>query len=185
MAKFFVAAAAIVVLLFLAAIAVLSSCQDDWCMVFQWQKVRAATTFSDCERLGFPVQESYPRVCRAGDKSFTEPISDEFDGPTESENIKVTSPIPGAEVGGQMTLRGEARVFENVVSYRVKDETGKVVTSGTVMANAPDTGQFGPFEKEITFTKPVGTKLSLEVFQASARDGSDTDKVILKLRLAP
>lgn len=185
MARFFIAASAIIVLAFLAATALLSSCQDDWCLIFQWQKVKAAQSFEDCARLGFPVQESYPRRCVVGDKSYTEPISDEFAGPTESTNIKVNAPIPGEEVGGQLSLRGEGRVFESVVSYRLKDEAGRVVTAGIVMANAPDMGQFGPFEKVITFTKPPGTRLILEVFQASARDGSDTDKVIVKLRLAP
>jgi Immunoglobulin-like domain of bacterial spore germination len=183
MAKYFLGAAAAVVFLFLAATAVLSSCHDDWCLIFQWQKARASQSFADCARFGFPVQESYPRRCSTGTRTFTEPISAEFAGPTESQNIKVTSPQPGEKVTSPISLKGEGRVFESVVSYRLKDASGHVVTSGTVTAAAPDAGQFGPFEKLIGFSNVQGSSLTLEVFQVSAKDGSDSDKVTIKLRL--
>lgn len=56
-------------------------CEDDWCYVFRWQKVRAADSFERCAGFGFPVAESYPRQCRAGAKLFTESID-----PTASWN---------------------------------------------------------------------------------------------------
>ncbi len=47
-------------------------CEDDWCFLFEWQKIRAADSFERCVSLGFPVIQLYPRECRAGDKSFPE-----------------------------------------------------------------------------------------------------------------
>ena len=47
-------------------------CEDDWCFIFEWQKIRAADSFERCVRLGFPVIKLYPPECRAGDKSFPE-----------------------------------------------------------------------------------------------------------------
>ena len=47
-------------------------CQDDWCFMFEWQKIRAADSFEHCVSLGFPVIEVYPPECRAGGKSFPE-----------------------------------------------------------------------------------------------------------------
>ena len=32
------------------------------------------TNFEECEAAGYPVMESYPRQCRAGDQTFTEII---------------------------------------------------------------------------------------------------------------
>ncbi|MDD5710896.1 MAG: META domain-containing protein [Candidatus Colwellbacteria bacterium] len=35
------------------------------------------TSFEECEAAGYPVMESYPRQCRAGDRTFTEIIQAE------------------------------------------------------------------------------------------------------------
>lgn len=45
-------------------------CEDDWCFLFEWQKIRAADSFERCVSLGFPVIKVYPPECRAGGKSF-------------------------------------------------------------------------------------------------------------------
>jgi hypothetical protein len=54
------------------------------------------------------------------------------------------------------------------------------------MANAPDAGQFGPFSENITISSNnvrTGDALLLEVFQFSAKDGSEVDKVSIPLIL--
>lgn len=181
MPKIVVGILALLILVTAGGVATLSSCQDDWCRVFTWQKVQAAKSFEDCARLGFPVQESYPRVCRAGDKSFTESVPAGTNEPpfaTESDNIKVTSPRPNERVSFTFVISGQARVFENVVSFRVKDKAGTVLVTGTAYANSPDTGQFGEFSKQVTVTT-TSSSGTVEVFQASARDGSDQDLVTI------
>ncbi|HET7713042.1 MAG TPA: Gmad2 immunoglobulin-like domain-containing protein [Patescibacteria group bacterium] len=181
MPKVVLAILAGLILLTVGSVAVLSGCQDDWCYVFNWQKVNAAKSFEDCARLGFPVQESYPRVCRAGDKSFTESVPAGTGEPpfaTESNNIKVTSPRPNEIIGMSFTISGQARVFENVVSFRVKDKLGNILVAGTANAASPDTGQFGEFSKQVTVTTSSSSG-TVEVFQASAKDGSDQDLVAI------
>ena len=61
------------------------------------------------------------------------------------------------------------------------DDNGIVLFEGTAIANAPDVGQFGPFEKQIEFNTNAlsGT---LTVYQASAKDGSRIDVVTIPLK---
>jgi hypothetical protein len=50
----------------------LFACRGEWCFLFEWQRVRATHSFGECAARGFPIEESFPRRCRAGDKVFTE-----------------------------------------------------------------------------------------------------------------
>jgi hypothetical protein len=98
--------------------------------------------------------------------------------PQASQNIEVTSPYMGEIVKSGFMVKGNARVFENVVSIRLSDSEGNVLLQTTAYANAPDVGQFGPFEKALKF-QTNSAEGTLEVYQASAKDGSDIDKVIV------
>jgi hypothetical protein len=109
--------------------------------------------------------------------------------PTEKSNanIIVSTPVDNDTVNQSFQVQGSARVFENVVSYRVKNfTTGTVLVSGTTTADASDVGQFGTFTITIKLPESTAlqkdTPLQLEVFQASAKDGSDSDKVTIKLK---
>ncbi|HLD61327.1 MAG TPA: hypothetical protein VJA27_04335 [Patescibacteria group bacterium] len=64
--------ASIVVLGVAFAVFVTVGCEDDWCFIFPWQKTMRTNSFGECVARGFPVMESYPRQCRAGDKVFVE-----------------------------------------------------------------------------------------------------------------
>lgn len=105
-----------------------------------------------------------------------------------STNIIVRKPIDNEDVGQRFEVTGEARVFENVVSYRVKNQKNNAVyVSGNTTADAPDIGQFGPFTITVILpdtlsTIESGDTLLLEVFQQSPRDGSDADLVSIPLR---
>lgn len=184
MPKIILASLALFVLITAGSVAALSTCNDDWCRVFTWQKVQAAKSFEDCARLGFPVQESYPAVCRAGDKSFTQSIPAGTNEPpfaTESENIKVTSPRPNEILSGHVVISGQARTFESNVLYRVKDSSGKVLALGNTTATAPDSGQFGPFQVSVPFSAPSTTSGTVEVYEGSGKDGSEINKVTIRV----
>lgn len=103
--------------------------------------------------------------------------------PTES-NITISSPKPNDAVKFPFLITGQARVFENQLSYRITDEKGNRLSSGNTMANSPDAGQFGPFTITI---KDLGDfddgNMRIEVFQNSARDGSEIDKVTIPVTL--
>lgn len=102
--------------------------------------------------------------------------------PSSSKNIEVLSPRSGDKIRSGLVVKGNARVFENVVSIRLLDSLGNILAETNSMANAPDVGQFGPFEKEIEF-KTESKNAILEVFQYSAKDGSEIDKVRIPVLL--
>jgi len=109
---------------------------------------------------------------------------------SESGNIVVTSPFNEESVPTAFQVTGKARVFENVVNLRVSSRLlGKVYYEGTTTAQAEDMGQFGPFTAVIKLkggtTLHPNDKLLLEVYQSSAKDGSEIDKVTIPLYFSP
>jgi hypothetical protein len=98
---------------------------------------------------------------------------------TSSENITVTAPVPGETVASPLVVRGEARVFENAVSVRLRSSDGTILAETFTTADAPDVGQFGPFEVRLTFSEPTTTTGTLEVFSQSPKDGSEINKVTI------
>ena len=100
--------------------------------------------------------------------------------PSSSRNIEVLSPRSGDKIKSDFVVKGNARTFESNVAIRLYDSEGNVLTETFTLANAPDTGQFGPFEKMISYDTESETG-TLEVFQYSAKDGSQIDKVTIPL----
>lgn len=104
----------------------------------------------------------------------------------EISNISVSSPRAGQEVKLPFDILGQARVFENMLSVRLVEQgTGKLLFQSSVYANAPDIGQFGPFQKTIDYliSKPTGGGVVLEAYDNSAKDGSEIDLISVPLRL--
>jgi hypothetical protein len=109
--------------------------------------------------------------------------------PIASENIIITAPLADDNIGQRFEVRGTARVFENVVTIRLKEKlSGRVIGETNAYADAPDTGQFGDFTAGIELSDTslrAGTEFVLEVFQYSAKDGSEIDKVSIPLTFTP
>jgi hypothetical protein len=99
--------------------------------------------------------------------------------PSPQGNIHVTSPAPNQEILVPLSVTGEARVFENTIQIRLRDENGDILVEDTVTAQSPDIGQFGPFSDSLSYPAPKGTKGTVEVFDYSAKDGSEIDKVTI------
>lgn len=95
----------------------------------------------------------------------------------EGDNIVVTEPKEGQLVGLPLTIKGKARVFENTVSFRIKDSDGSVLLENFVTADSKDVGEFGPFEASVNYPEPKGDKGTVEVFEYSAKDGKEINKV--------
>lgn len=92
--------------------------------------------------------------------------------------IWVTSPLSGQIIASPVEISGSARVFEATVSFRLKDEQGKILAQGFANASqgAPERGDF---KGQLAF-KPAGAgKGQIEVFEVSMKDGSDRNKVII------
>jgi cytoskeletal protein RodZ len=105
--------------------------------------------------------------------------------PTESANITVSHPKNSQTVSDQFVVNGQARVFENVLNMRVTNaQTAQVLVNKHTMANSPDVGLFGDYNFLVdlsSFNLKNGTKLLLEVFSLSAKDGSEINKVSIPL----
>lgn len=117
-------------------------------------------------------------------KDQRKPLSVIQPTPTISDqNIRVTKPSNDEQVILPFIIRGEARVFENQLAYRLKDGEGKLLAEGAAIAHSPDVGQFGPFEIVISTLEIGKSKRGvLEVFSESAKDGSEINKIVIPIK---
>ena len=100
------------------------------------------------------------------------------------QNITVSEPVADQEIGLPLVISGQARVFENVMNYRLKDTDGSVLVEGFASAQAPDVGQFGPFHVAVSYPQPKGTVGSVEIFSRSAKDGAEINKTTVAVKFA-
>jgi spore germination protein GerM len=95
----------------------------------------------------------------------------------------VYSPRPGASVDRTFTVSGLARKFEANVVWRVKDSDGRVLAQGHTTASIGTSPVWGNYEFSVSLPSSAAGNVTLEVFEASARDGSDEDLVVIPLGL--
>jgi len=100
----------------------------------------------------------------------------------DTANIHIFSPKSGDTVGLPIKVLGEVRVFENQFSIRVKDSKGNILAEEIAMGENGDAGQYNLFQKEINYQDPKTTEGTIEVFDYSAKDGSEIDKVIIPVK---
>lgn len=128
-----------------------------WFFFFRPQEIVAPTvlSFEDCVAAGYPVMESYPRQCRTPDgrtyaEEITPPIS--YNNAT-ANNIVATTPGPGAVVGKEFSVIGQARgpwFFEASFPIEVLDKDGKQLAIGIAQAQGEwMTENFVPFRADI------------------------------------
>jgi hypothetical protein len=92
----------------------------------------------------------------------------------------VYAPRYGATVSHTFPLSGIAHNFEAHVSFRVLDDKMKEIYSGSTTAtNCCDPG--GTFDASITLPAAITGNVYLEVFEASAKDGSDLKLIRIPL----
>lgn len=99
-----------------------------------------------------------------------------------SPGIIVYSPKSGDEVGLPLVITGVVRVFENQFNYRLKDVNGSVLVSGPAQGiGEGEMSQYKELRIEVSYPAPKGTKGIVEVFDYSAKDGSEIDKVVVPI----
>ncbi len=101
---------------------------------------------------------------------------------SSEKNIIVTTPQNNDTLTNKLIIKGQARVFENVINFRLKDNSGKILSEGNTYVNSPDVGQFGTYEVDEAYDKPTTAFGTLEVFWHSPKDGEEIDKTILYLK---
>lgn len=101
---------------------------------------------------------------------------------TAEPNITVTTPKPGDIIGMPVRITGEARVFENSFTYRVKDAEGRILIEKSAMTNAQDAGQFGFYEINTNYAVPKTENGFIEVFEYSPKDGAEINMVSVPVK---
>lgn len=102
---------------------------------------------------------------------------------TISGRNAVTFPAPGEIVGREFKVTGIASAFEANVQYRVRDAQGRIVVKGfTTATNCCEAGGLFSVAVKVPTEVPAGP-ITLEVFQASPRDGSDLAVIAVPLTL--
>lgn len=94
-------------------------------------------------------------------------------------NIIVSEPRAGARISRPLIVRGEARTFESTVNLRLKDASGTELLETFTTAASAEIGQYGPFTAEFDYPVPSTATGVLEVFQYSAADGTEIDRVTI------
>lgn len=142
--------------------------EDNWiCVDGRWVKH------------GHP-ESSAPATGCGENKNEESVIEEEVVEDTETEgkdNIIVTEPVADQSIGLPLVIKGQARVFENTFSYRIKNSDRKVIMESYAIVDSLDIGQFGPFEISLNYPDPGTKEGMVEVFEYSAKDGSEINKV--------
>jgi hypothetical protein len=94
----------------------------------------------------------------------------------------VTTPAEGDSLASPVTISGTANVFEGTVSIRVLDAKGKVIVSDFTTASC-GTGCRGDYSKRVAFYSAQEQQGTIEVFEASAKDGKPTNVVSISVTL--
>lgn len=100
-------------------------------------------------------------------------------------NIKISEPKADETFDLPIYIKGEARVFENVVSLKVIDEENNLLLQDFFMADSPDVGKFGNFSYVVDtlLKEPVSSKITIQIYWDSPRDGSPLDVVSIPVFL--
>jgi hypothetical protein len=103
-------------------------------------------------------------------------------GPTQTltDRIAVYQLRPGT-VAGELQITGAARVFEASVSWRLKDQSGRELASGHFLASLGSSAVWGTFDARIAIPASLTGPATLELFEASARDGTPQGLVQIPL----
>jgi len=121
-------------------------------------------------------------------KTTPTPTESAMASPTPAQKeIELYLPAAGDQtVGTKFVIYGKGRAFENTINYRMSDDNGKQLYLGSFMTNAPDAGVFGYFSQEVDLAKLLKTipsVIRLDVFEISAKDGSDIHKTSFRLNV--
>lgn len=110
------------------------------------------SNFEECQAAGFPVRESYPATCAAGDEVFTQDIGNELD---YADEIRIDNPRPQSVISSPLNISGEARgswYFEATFPVKLVDETGKTLAESYATAQGEwMSEEFVPFTASLNF----------------------------------
>lgn len=91
--------------------------------------------------------------------------------------------VSRAVIEREITVSGVARAFEATVNWRLRDSSGREVANGFTNASVGSSPVWGTFSFVAQVPPGVTGNVTLDVYQASPRDGSDINKVELRLQV--
>lgn len=94
--------------------------------------------------------------------------------------IKIKSPQKNAIIDNPVSIVGEANVFEANIRVRIKDDMQNILLDTFITAEGAYDKLY-PFEKTVDYIAPSSKNIVMEVFEESAKDGKETNKVIIPL----
>jgi hypothetical protein len=183
--------------LFLLLLLVATSCGQKSETTTTTDSTGAVVNAPDDQGTGTPSDEANlpPDGSAPGVTPDNNPVVNPPDGsgsnppkPQPTGNIRVSSPQPNDYVNAdQFQIVGTARTFENNVVYRVRDlASNQIIATGFGTATG-EMGQFSPFTITVKPKKGGGvqypTRALIEVFENSAKDGSEINMVQIPVRI--
>ncbi len=108
--------------------------------------------FNECAEAGYPIMESYPQKCRAGEETFTENIGNELE---KQDLIKLNNPRPNQVIESPLLIEGEARgywFFEGDFPVVLTNWDGLIIAEGYATAEGEwMTENFVKFKAKIEY----------------------------------
>jgi len=101
--------------------------------------------------------------------------------PTQA--IEVFSPVADGLYHSPMVVNGFSRTFEGNVNLRLTDKDGQVLAERNTLGGSVDGFDF--FDSYLRFTVSTPISATLDVFETSAMDGSEINKVQIPVVLWP
>jgi hypothetical protein len=109
-----------------------------------------------------------------------------------SDTVAVYSPAPTASgagatvgiqtsIGRQFTVSGLSRTYEATTAWRVVDSTRRVIAQGFTTASRGTSAVWGTYQFAVQLPATTIGNVTLEVYWASPRDGSEVDVVQVPL----
>lgn len=97
---------------------------------------------------------------------------------TSNEFLEIVSPLPNQKIKSPIQVSGKSNFFEANTRIRIKDNNGKILADTFTVAEGW-MDKLYPFSKNISYEKPSSKKGVVEVFEESAKDGSEINKITI------
>lgn len=139
------------------------------------------------EPVDAPTATAEPSPVTSDEPAATPSPNDEETAVAGDRTITLSGPAAGTTISSPVTVKGETNYwpFEANLVGQVKDANGNIIGVAPITVQAPDIGQGGPFEGQITFDGPATEQEgTIEIFEASAKDGSIVAMASVPVQLA-
>lgn len=147
--------ASLLLLLLAGCIGLLFFCTAAWCPDIAPSKVGAASDFASCQRLRFPVEQTYPPRCTAGGAVYYA---------SAVNRLRVVEPRADQEVALPLVVQGDVRVGSGTTArLLLTDRDGFALVEETLPLPKALSGQIVPFDASVSFPRPLGTGGTLTV----------------------